>query len=306
MQSIVFLQGKQCFDRINTVLLLERINEIEAGVHFVEAGGIEFDFFFLVGHLLRDILQLDIDTVQTVGQFARRSKDRAQAHHRILAVLQGFEHTAFVGVQRLSGSIKSGLDVFGMGQHLRFLLQLFLLAVGKVGLLQLLQLEADVVFVRTTLLGTGHKRLQVLTGLPPVVVQLLIGGQLGIVVRQQVEHVQLEALLVEQEVLMLGVDIDEQLAQLFHLRQRGRCVVDEGTALTRSIKLAAQDALVFVLQFVGFEERLHAIGRHVEVRLNDAFRSPLADGLHVGTLTQQQADGSQNDGLAGTCLTCYD
>ena len=123
-----------------------------------------------------------------------------------------------------------------MSQHLRFLLQLFLLAVGKVGLLQLLQLEADVVFVRTTLLGTGHKRLQVLTGLPPVVVQLLIGGQLGIVVRQQVElggqlsfivrqqveHVQLEALLVEQEVLMLGVDVDEQLAQFLHLYQRSR------------------------------------------------------------------------------------
>ena len=34
LQSIAFLQGKQCFDRINTMLLLERINEIECEMSF--------------------------------------------------------------------------------------------------------------------------------------------------------------------------------------------------------------------------------------------------------------------------------
>ena len=105
---------------------------------------------------------------------------------------------------------------------------------------------------------------------------------------------------------MLRVDVDEQFAQFLHLRQRGGRIVNESTALARSIELATQDALVFVLQFVGFEERLHAIGRNIKMSFDDTLRSPLADGLHVGTLAQQQADSPQDNGLSGTSLARYD
>ena len=97
--------------------------------------------------------------------------------------------------------------------------------------------------------------------------------------------------------------VNQLLAQLFHLRQRGGRVVDESAAFAGGVKFAAQDALVFVLQLVSLEERAQVVAGDIEAGFDDAFGGAGADGFHVGALSEQEADGAQNDGFTGSCLT---
>lgn len=108
----------------------------------------------------------------------------------------------------------------------------------------------------------------------------------------------------EQQVLVLRVHINQHLAQFFHLCQRSGSIVDKSTALARSIYLAPQDALVLIFQVVGLEKWLHAISGYFETGFDDTLRSSPAYSLYVGTLPQQQADGSQNNRFSGTRFAC--
>ena len=117
---------------------------------------------------------------------------------------------------------------------------------------------------------------------------------------ERVEHAQLEALGRQQEVLVLRVDVDEALAQQLHDGERYGCVVDEGTALARGGYLAAYDALGVVLNLVLFEQRLQFVACDVEGSLDDTFRSSLAYGGSLGTLSGEQPDGTEEDRLTGT------
>ena len=97
--------------------------------------------------------------------------------------------------------------------------------------------------------------------------------------------------------------VNQLFAQLFHLSQRGGGVVDESAAFAGGVELAAQDAFVFVIQLVFLEERTQVVAGDVEAGFDDAFGGIGADGLHVGALSEQEADGTQDNGFAGSCLT---
>ena len=193
-----------------------------------------------------------------------------------------------------------------MGQHVRLVLQLFLLARCQTGIFQLLELEAYVVLIGFAAFGRFYQFVEFLLRLFPRAIDDLIILQQVIVVRQEVEHIKLETFLVQQQILMLRVHVYQAFTQLFHLRQGYRTVIDKCPALSRSGKLASEDALIIILQLLFLEEGLYMISRNVEMRLDDALRRSLADRLYVGPLTQQQADSPQNDGLSGSRLAGND
>ena len=120
-------------------------------------------------------------------------------------------------------------------------------------------------------------------------------------------HVHLEVLLRQQQVLVLGVDVYESRAQLTQCGHLDGGVVDEGTALAGGRELAAKYALLAVeVELMALEEVVHAIAREVELGLDDTACGP---GLHhagLGTLAEQQPDGSEEDALAGTRLAGND
>ncbi len=159
----------------------------------------------------------------------------------------------------------------------------------------MLQLEAQELLVGAVSFSLGYEVGQFAFRSLPSVVELAVESQCLGVVRQDVEHVELEALGVEQQVLMLRVDVDKLFAQFAHLGKRCGGVVDEGTALARSLYLATQYALIVILQLILVEEWAHAVGANHEARLDDTLRCPAADGLAVGALAQQEADGSKDD-----------
>ena len=106
---------------------------------------------------------------------------------------------------------------------------------------------------------------------------------------------------------MLGVYVDELLAQLLKKRKWHRSVVDEGTALAGGCKLTAHDACAFiVVDIVQAEEVSESVAAKVELGLYHALFCSLLDGLRVSALSKQQANGSEDDALAGSRLAGND
>ena len=99
------------------------------------------------------------------------------------------------------------------------------------------------------------------------------------------------------------MDVDQAFAQLSHQAERNGGVVDEGTAFACGSQLAADDGVVGVIvDIVLSEEALHVVSRQVEVCLDGASVASCLDGLGVGSVAEQQTDGTQDDALACTCL----
>ena len=120
--------------------------------------------------------------------------------------------------------------------------------------------------------------------------------------RQDVEHIQLKALIVEHQVLMLRMDVYQPVAQLLHQAELYRSIVDERTTFSRGIDLATQNAIAVVVNLMLFEEHLQRHAGDIELCLNHTFRGSLANGFAIGSLSQQQGQGTQHNRFAGTSL----
>ena len=102
---------------------------------------------------------------------------------------------------------------------------------------------------------------------------------------------------------MLRVHVNQLFAQFFHLHQRSGRIIDKCTTFTRSVNFTTKDTFILIFQFIFFKERPHAITGNFKTGFNHTFCSPLPDRLHIGTLSQQQTDSSQNNGLSGPRFT---
>ena len=118
-----------------------------------------------------------------------------------------------------------------MGHRLATLLQLLLFAVHEFGVGQLLILELQEVLCLASLFYLLSHALLFFLQVVIAHESLLVVAQLFSVLRNDIDHIQLEVLLVQQQVLMLRVHINQALPQLLEHRQRHRGVVDKRTAL---------------------------------------------------------------------------
>ena len=211
-----------------------------------------------------------------------------------------------LAVQGLVGFVEGTLDVLRMRHGLTLLLQFLLLALLQVGVSQFAVLELQEVQVLAVALDVVLQLLQLALGSQQLREGLLIVCQLLLVAGDDVNHAQLEVLLVQQQVLVLRVYVDQTFAQLLEHGERHGGVVDKGTALARCGQLTTDDGILgLVLNVVVIKEGFHVIAAQVEVGLDDTLVCPLLDGLRVSALTQQQSYGAQNDALARSGLACY-
>ena len=106
---------------------------------------------------------------------------------------------------------------------------------------------------------------------------------------------------------MLRVDIHKSVAKFFQHRQLNGRIIDESTTLAGCREFASYDTVVeIVFDIVFCEERLHIVSAEVEMCLDDTLVGSLLYCLRVGTLSQQQSDGSKNDTLSCSRLSCDD
>ena len=128
-----------------------------------------------------------------------------------------------------------------------------------------------------------------------------------IIMSQNIENIQLKTFFIEQEVLMLRMYIDQLFAQFLHLCQRSRRIINECTAFAGRLHFAPQDTfLVVVFQFVLFKKRAHTVSRDIKTCFDNTFRSSTTNRFHIGTLSEQQTDSSQNNRFSGPRLACDD
>ena len=161
-------------------------------------------------------------------------------------------------------------------------------------------MERDIVFFRTGLLCGLPRLLQRLFRLPVSRVQSFILLQFILVSGQDVDDVQLEVLFVQQQVLVLGMHVDEHFPQFLELAHGSGRIVDERPALAGYRDFTADDTFFSVeLQIVAFEELLHAVGTQVENGFDDTFRHTVFYGFTVCALTEQQSDCPEDNGLSG-------
>ena len=119
-----------------------------------------------------------------------------------------------------------------MGHRLAALLQLFLFTVHELGVGQLLILKLQEVLCLTALFYLLSHPLLFFLQVVITHESLLIVGEFFGILSNDIDHTQLEVLLVQQQVLMLRVHIDQALTQFLEHRQRHRGVVDKRTTLT--------------------------------------------------------------------------
>ncbi len=120
------------------------------------------------------------------------------------------------------------------------------------------------------------------------VVGLAVGLQSGGVAGKHIERAEEEGLVVQQQVLVLGVDVYETTTQLFEFGGWHGRVVDEGSALSRLHHLAPNDALVGVqVDVVVGKERGKRLPVQPKRGLNDTLALARLYALGLGSSAQQ-------------------
>ena len=132
---------------------------------------------------------------------------------------------------------------------------------------------------------------------------LLIQSANVLIACNDIHDAKLEILLGQQQILMLGMDIYQSGSKHLELSHTGGCVVDEGTTLARCRQFATNDAtLPIEIQVLALEEFIQPIATEVKFSFDDATILASFDAAGVGTLSQQQTNGAEQDTLAGTRL----
>ena len=288
------------------ILLLQRVYGIETFGSFVILHGVELHVVYMRCYLLRNVLQLDIAVVQSVGHFLRFVINVGYAS-QLRRTLAHLVHNAHIlASQTLVGLVQHTLYVLGMTHHLCRLFERLLFAVYKIGVGEFLLLKTQEVLVLPIALNLLLHTCQFVLRLAILAVRRLIVGQLRLVVGDDVHHIQLEVLAIEQQVLVLAVYVDELFAQFAYQRQRHRRVVDESPTLAVGVHLASEQTFFrLIVEIVALEEVLQhvrVIHTQVERSLNDTLVAPTLHHLGVRPIAQQQSDSPYDDTLASSRL----
>ncbi len=296
------LHLEQLLDRMDVVFLLEAIEGVEPLLDGCGPLGVELHLLGLALQLAGDVFQLEPHAVEALVE---RRGARVVATDLPQGVEQLGELAQQRGVvlgERQEGGRQHPLDLFGMLEAAQLLFEAFLLTRFEAGLEQLVELELQQLLL---LLAARLARLELVERahlFEPLLVAPAEGVGLGLRAGQGVDHAQLERHLVHVERVELLVHVDQRLCQgAQHLQVDGR-VVDEGARFAGRQQLAPDDARFFVIEIVGFEKLLQAVLADVEGGLDDALAVGIVQGLEVGPLAHDEAQGAQQDGLAGPRL----
>ena len=148
----------------------------------------------------------------------------------------------------------------------------------------------------------GQLRAQILQRLPgrPARRQpLAVAGEM-------IQHGQLETGVREQQALVLRMDIHQPPGHFLQDADRHRAVVDEA-ARAPGARHHPPDQQAAVLRRLDVRFRQQGGQRFVpagELRLDHAGISPLGDHRRVRASAGKQRQGTEQDGLAGACLSC--
>ena len=299
----VVAQGEEFVYRFHSIFSLERVEGVEPTVDGLEAGGVELHLVYLRTEFSCQIFELDVTVVDSLAGFFCAGVKGLDVMQSGGKGAQGGEQTGVFAVQLIDGQIESGFNFLGVRYGLGLLFEFFLLAGLQLRFLEFATLKPEIFFAFATVGELGFEFPQM--GLCSLILaeDLAIVGKLRGVLGDEVYRAELKVFLAQEQVLVLTVDVDEPLAQLFEHAQSYGHVVDEGAALARGVDFAAEDAVGgVVVDVVTLEEVGQVVSLDIEVGLDGAFLRAVLDGFHVGALPHHQAQSSKDDALSGSGL----
>ena len=169
----------------------------------IKFGRVEVNAFHQGTHFLGDVFQFNIGAVHTGGQFLGLRKDVADAFQSVHGTAQRLYDTRLIGLHDVVGGIECTFDVLSVRHCIAFLLQFLLFANHQVGTIEFLILELQEIHILTVALYLFFQGLQRVGCLMIGTVCILVSRQFLCIVGNDVEHVQLEVVFVEQQVLVL-------------------------------------------------------------------------------------------------------
>ena len=110
-------------------------------------------------------------------------------------------------------------------------------------------------------------------------------------------------IVAQQEILVLRMDIDQAVSQFLQDGKRYGRIVDKSSRLAGSEQFAPEDTGGRIkLQVVVEEEAVELIFRDVESRLDDTFAGTFLYAFVIGSLSEHQTQGAEDDRLSGAGL----
>ena len=211
------------------MFLLEGIDGIQAFIDEIKAFGVELHVVFQHFDFRDQVVEVDISRPEPLADFLGTGEITLQRIRCGIRLFDELDAAHLLAVQQLRDLVERALDFLGVGERFLLLFQFLLLAGGEVSLLQLIQLETDVVFF---LLGLGSLLLQLLQ----LLLQSLVAGiflavedEQDFILRHDIDHAQLETVVAQQEILVLGMNVNQFCPQFLHNGEGNRGIVHECT-----------------------------------------------------------------------------
>ncbi len=230
----------------------------------------------------------------------------ANACQVVLGIFQEREHPGFVGIEGVAERSEHLADAVGVLQYGQFFLDGGLFPFAQVGSRELFALEAEPLLVAAAAGGGfaqgGEPAAQLRK---PRILRGILCQQFP-VRSHGVERRGAELLRREDQVLMLRVDVEQAGAQFAQLRQLHGEVVDEGAALAgRSYHARYGSSPAHSRGRSSAKKRLHKRSppREVEGAFDHAVACGVLHGRAIVLGAQQQAEGTEQDGFAGSRFT---
>ena len=193
-----------------------------------------------------------------------------------------------------------------MGKGFQLLFQFLLLTGYQTGIGQLLQLETHIVFLLLRLKSLFTQFFQLSSQRLVTTVLLPVEDQQDIVFGHYIDYFQLKAVIPQQKILVLRMDIDQPAPQFLHHGERDRRIVYKSTRFSRCKQLPAKDAnLRIIFQVIREKEFFQFIAGNIEDCFYHTFFRTLLNALSIRTLSQNQGKSTQYNGLSCTRLTGY-
>ena len=134
----------------------------------------------------------------------------------------------------------------------------------------------------------------------------LTEDQQDIVFGHYIDYFQLKAVIPQQKILVLRMDIDQPAPQFLHHGERDRRIVYKSTRFSRCKQLPAKDAnLRIIFQVIREKEFFQFIAGNIEDCFYHTFFRTFLNALSIRTLSQNQGKSTQYNGLSCTRLTGY-
>ncbi|CDA21125.1 unknown [Bacteroides sp. CAG:144] len=221
------------------MFLLQTVNQIESAFYLLQTYRIDRNRFLSVFYLAENIFHFDISRLYAFAQWLHCRINTQQRPQDRLALLHLQKSPALIATQILSDRIQGVFYLSCMGEHLLFVFQKRLFSGLKASLAELVVLKTKIVFFFTIFFTRPPQPIKRIAQITITLIFRPVLRKQTFITGPNIDHTQLEAVVSQKQILVLGMYIDKLLSQLFeHCQGNGR-IIDKSPTFSCRRQLSA-------------------------------------------------------------------